>query len=244
MIEYRELVDAGRKYLESKSYARAEQCFQKILKSGARYADVLNMLGVIYHIEGKFNNAIESFQEAVDINPNYVEASLNLAILYNDLGEYKKAKELYGRLQKRQTSNDLDPVVKAKLANMHAMIGDTYRKAGRFAEAIEEYKQALKLCPTFADIRTKLGLSYRDNKQKELSLKELAATVENHPQYKTARLQLGVTYYAMGKKKEAAKVWKELLAKDKDNRIAEIYLKLCDNGDSGSLSRKKSHHTP
>jgi tetratricopeptide (TPR) repeat protein len=226
----KELVETGKRHFEGKNYARAEHCFQKVLRTGARYADVLNMLGVIYHIEGKFNNAIASFEEALKINPNYTEATLNLAVLYNDLGEYKKAKGLYSRIQKQKPSVEMDPIHRSKIANMHAHVGDTYRGIGRYGEAVEEYKKALRLCPAFADIRTKLGVAYRENGQKELSIKELSQAVETKPSYQQARIQLGVTYYSSGAKDKAAKAWQEVLKKDKENEIAKMYLRLCGDG--------------
>lgn len=235
-IELRDLVEQGKKHFESRNYVRAEQIFQKTLKAGGRYADVLNMLGVIYHTQGKFNNAIDAFEEAVEINPQYAEAALNLAVLYNDLGEYKKAKDLYGKVQKKKGS-DLDAILQGKIANLHAFLGDTYRSIGRMVEAIEEYRKALKISPDYPDIRTKLGVSYRENQQKDLAVKELQATVLESPNYRSARLQLGLTYFAMGQKDKAAKSWKELLAKDKDNPVAKIYLRLCENGKSLKSSK-------
>jgi tetratricopeptide (TPR) repeat protein len=234
-FETKELLERGKQHFESKNYPRAEQIFVKVLRAGSRFADILNMLGVIYHVEGKFNNAIESFEEALEINPNYTEATLNLAILYNDLGEYKKAKGLYSQVRKRGAS-DLDPILKGKIANMHANLGDTYRSIGRYIEAAEEYKKALKLCPIFVDIQTKLGISYRENGQKELAVKEFTQAIDKKPSYLPAQIQLGVTLYAGGQKDKAAKAWEGVLKKDKENQVAKIYLRLCKNGNK---SKKK-----
>ncbi|HSA59983.1 MAG TPA: tetratricopeptide repeat protein [bacterium] len=233
--EIRDLVEIGKKHFESRNYARAEQYFQKILKTGARYADVLNMLGIIYHADGKFNNAIESFEEALEVNPHYAEATLNLAVLYNDLGEFKKAKALYARIphiHDRKGATDLDPILKGKIANLHAHLGDVYRGIGKYADAIDEYKKALKLCPGYADIRTKLGMSLRENGQKDQALKEFNAALGEKSAFKPARIQLGLTHYLMGQKDKASKAWKEVLAKDKDNKVVQTYLRLCENGKS------------
>lgn len=222
----KELFDRGKQHFENKNYPRAQQYFTRILRSGLRFADVHNMLGIIHHIDGKFNNAIESFEEALKINPNYTEATLNLAVLYNDLGEYKKAKELYGRIRKRGPSPDLDPILKGKIANMHAFLGDTYRGVGKYIEAIEEYKKSLKICPTFVDIQTKLGISYRENNQKDQSLKELSQAIKKNPNYTPAQIQLGVSLYAAGQKQKAGKIWEGVLKKDQKNELARMYLRL------------------
>ena len=231
--ETRELIHQGKKYFEGRNYARAEHCFSKVVRSGHRFADIYNMLGVIYHMEEKFNDSISSFKEALDINPNYTEATLNLAVLYNDLGEYKMAKDLYSRVQtKKPSSSTLNMILRGKIANQHADLGDMYREIEKYSEAIEEYQKALKICPGFCDIRTKLGIAYRDQGKTEAAVKELTATIKGDPHYRPAQIQLGVTYYAAGQKQKAAKVWSEVLKKDKDNDLVKMYLKLCSNGRS------------
>ena len=228
--QIRKWTEEGKKNFESKNYGRAEQYFRKVLKSGARYADLLNMLGIIYHAEGRFNDAIESFRKALEINPGYIEATLNLAVLLNDLGDYRQAKSLYQRIQKgRQGRGGINQVLKAKLANQHAAIADTYAGIGRLGEAIEEYRKALALCPTFKDIQTKLGVCYRDDNRKGLALKTLTQTVRNHPHYSPARVQLGLTYYSQGKTSRAVQEWREVLKADKNNTAAQMYLRISEN---------------
>ncbi|MBI2082606.1 MAG: tetratricopeptide repeat protein [Deltaproteobacteria bacterium] len=227
MNDLKQLVSSGRRYFESKNYMKAEQYFLRALKGGARYADVLNMLGVIYHQDGKFNNAISCFREAVRINPGYIEANLNLAVLLNDLGEYKEAKSLYQKLGGDTKSQSMNSVMRGKIANMHAAIADTYSGIGKLQEAIDEYKKALELCPTYKDIQTKLAICYRENNQKELALKELKQAIKSHPDYLPAKIQLGLTYFSKGEIKKAAFEWEGVLKKDKENSAAKMYLRIC-----------------
>ena len=230
-VPIQELIEQGRRHFISKNYPRAQQEFQKAIRSGAaRYADIFNMLGVIYHSEGRFNDAIESFREALEINPNYMEANLNLAILYNDLGEYKASRSLYKRVQDghRPKNVAINPVMRGKIANLHAELAGTYQGIGLLPEAIEEYKKALRLCPTYKDIRTHLATCYRENHQKDLALKELTEVIKTNPNYLPARIQLGLTHYALGAIPKAIKEWQEVLKKDKHNPAAKMYLRICE----------------
>jgi tetratricopeptide (TPR) repeat protein len=229
MASTQELVDEGRKHFESRNYSQAERYFLQTLSKGAEYADVLNMLGVIYHAAGKFNDSIACFQQALAINPNYTEAVLNLAVLRNDLGDYKEAKELYKRIGgKKKKSKEMNSVLKGKISNMHMGLGDTYSGIGHYKEAIEEFKKALVLNPNYKDIRTKLGICYRENNQKDLSIKELAKAVKENPNYTPARIQLGLSYYSAKHVKKAEREWKEVLKRDKKNETVKIYLRLCE----------------
>ena len=225
-----EMVAAGKQCFENKDYAKAEHYFKKILSEQPNYADILNLMGVICHIEGKFDAAIELFKKSLKANPHYTEAILNLAVLYNDLGKYKEAKKLYTHLRDTQKvkHKHIEPVLKGKLSNLHANIGDIYRNLGLYDYAIDKYKKALLLNPKYVDIKTNLGIAYRENNQLKESLQELIEATKTNEKYVTARIQLGVTLYSLGKLPEAKKHWATVLQKDSSNEHAKMYLSLCE----------------
>jgi len=226
-----ELVAIGKQYFEKKDYHKASSYLKQVIDRKVKYADVYNMLGVIEHIEGKFDTSIKLFKEALKINPHYTEAILNLAVLYNDLGHYEDAKKLYKNLHKGKTSKkrEIEPVLKGKLSNLHANIGDIYRNLGLYPHAIEEYTKALNLNSGYIDIRTKLGISYRENEELQKSLAELKKVVKSDPKYVHASIQLGVTYYSLNRLNEAKKQWNEVLKKDSANEYAQMYLRLAES---------------
>ena len=230
MEPIQELVARGKQHFEDKEYDQAERYFRQVLKYNNRYADVHNMLGVICHIEGKFDGALQHFKEAVTINPNYTEALLNLAVLHNDLGEYKEAKKLYTDLQKRNgkgKQKDIEPVLKGKLSNLHADIGDIYRSIGLYAFAIDEYEKALRLNADYSDIRIKLGIALREEGRLKDSIKELKKVLQDASKNVAAHIQLGITNYSLGAMADAKKDWNEALKQDPKNESAKMYLRLC-----------------
>lgn len=230
MDPFQELIEQGKQFFENRDYGKAEGYFRQALRTGGRFADIHHMLGVIYHAEGKFESAIQSFREALKINPNYTEAVLNLAVLYNDLGKYEEAKKLYAGLSKKSKSseNEIEPVLKGKISNMHADLGDIYHTAGCFEMAAGEYQKALQLSPGFSDIRTKLGIVLRESANMERSVQELKTAIKDRPNYLFAKIQLGISYYSGGKIKEAKKEWEGVLKENPDNESAKTYLKLCE----------------
>ena len=128
----------GRGYYLKKEYALAEQYLTEVVERNQSFADVYNMLGVIYHDQGQYQKAQRAFEAALKLNPGYTDAALNLAVTYNDTGRYKDAQETYRHALSRSgaTHGKLDRFVAGKLANMYADIGDVYLSSGMYPEAI------------------------------------------------------------------------------------------------------------
>lgn len=228
MQSVQELVSKGKHCFENKEYAQAEALFRQVVTRGVEYADVFNMLGVINHNEGKFQHAIDFFEKALQKNPHYTEALLNLAVLYNDLGKYAEAKKLYAKLRKGKGSEprQIEPVLQGKLSNLHADIGDIYRNIGLYSHAVAEYQKALQHNPHFVDIRLKLGMALRDAGELATAITELKNVIKQEPKYTDAFVQLGITYYALGKATDARKTWQQALKLSPKHVHAEMYLRL------------------
>src|SRR4028118_635384 len=161
----RSLLTRGRDHYRANEYEPAERVLAELARTRQPFADVYEMLGVIYHQRGDMEKAETMFEEALRLNPNYAEAALHLAVTYNDQGKYEDARQVYERVLSRkggeETPKRLDKLIKGKIANMHADVGNAYQEVGGFAEAAEEYRKALALSPGFLDIRAKLGLALR-----------------------------------------------------------------------------------
>lgn len=230
MESVKEMLRIGKQNFEHKHYDEAEHYLRRVIEEYPHYADVFNMLGVIAHAQGKFASAVDNFKNALELNPHYTEALLNLAVLYNDLGQYEKARALYARLKgsKHERENRIEPVLRGKLSNLHSDIGDIYRSIGLFNHAVDEYRKALSLNPTYMDIRTKLGQALRENGRAQESVIELRGVLRKKPSFGPAHIQLGITLYTQGKVKEARQVWKKALSREPENESAKMYLRLCD----------------
>jgi tetratricopeptide (TPR) repeat protein len=226
----RELVARGRAHYENGEYADATVCFTEVLRENAPYADVYDMLGVIYHQEGRLAEAEQMFNEALRINPAYTEAALNLVVTCNDLGKYAEAKAVYEKAMaaSKRAPRELDPFAKGKIANMHADIGSAYRAVSLYEEAVREYEQALALCPTFVDIRTQLGNTRREMGDLTGAIRELERVRAESPRFFAGRIKLGLVYYAAARREDAAAEWRAVLAVDADHREAKMYLALLD----------------
>lgn len=223
----KQLLVLGREHYERREYDRAERVLRQVLELTDRYPDVFNMLAVICHDRGDFVAAEQYFERAVELNPNYTEALLNLAVTYNDLGKYEAARQLYARIRHGSGGDGvMDPFARGKIANMHADLAQAYADAGCRAEAIEQLKKAVDLCPQYADLQTKLATLYRDDNNLALARKHYEAAREANARYVPARVFLGVTLLSLGEVEAAEAEWRAVLEIEPEHRPARMYLRM------------------
>ena len=117
----KQLLVLGREHYAKREFEKAEQMLRMVLEEEDRYADVHDMLGVIAHSRGNFLVAERHFERALELNPAYTEAALNLAVTYNDRGKYEKAREVYSRIKVGPVGHGAGPrPVRARQAREHA----------------------------------------------------------------------------------------------------------------------------
>jgi tetratricopeptide (TPR) repeat protein len=223
----RENLARGREHYAAREYGKAEPFLAEIVtETNLEFADVFDMLGVIYHQQGRLGDAEGMFKRALKINPNYTEAALNLAVTCNDLGKYAEAKEIYARALtvSKSAPRQLDPFAKGKIANMHAAVGGAYHDVGQYVDAIREYEKALTLCPTFHDIRTRLGATLRDMGSLVAAAREFERIRHDNPKFLPARVNLGLTYSTRGRRADALAEWQQILDIEPTNKSAAMYI--------------------
>lgn len=225
--ELQKQIKLGKDLLRAKEYDKAESIFLKILKKH-RLADVYNALGLVYADQVKFNFAEIAFKKALSINPNYMEAALNLSVVYNNLGLGKKSKEIYQKLRHygAKSRGAMDPMLMSKISNLHAEIGDLYHSVGENKLAIQAYEQAVDLCPHYIDIQTKLATALRETGKFPKAMKIFNKAKKSAGKYAPYWIALGVTHYAKNNRKEAKKAWAKALEIEPRNSIAKAYANL------------------
>jgi len=120
--------------------------YRKMLAQDPAQPVVHNILGTIYHAQGRDSDAAAEFQAAIRLNPGFAEAHSNLGYAYAAMGyldgalvEYRQAVAL--------APADPEP---------HAKLGYAYAKLGKRREAIAELRAALELDPGHAGARQAL----------------------------------------------------------------------------------------
>ncbi len=228
----RQKLHIARERYEKREFERARPHLEALIAQGVKFADVHNMLGVILHDQGEFNDARKQFELAVEINPRYTEALINLSVTLNELGQFAEARELHNKLRAGgvgamgRTAQEIEPFARGKIANLHAEVADAYSDLGLYTEAAAEYQKALELCPTFADLQTRLGKVLRDGGHLEAARTAFESAIEANPKFVPARIQLGVVRFSLGDRLGAEHAWEEALAISPDDRFASMYLRM------------------
>ena len=158
-------------------------------------------------------------------------------VTLNDLGNDAEAQKLYGQLRKRGGQREAaDTFVKGRIANMHADISQAYTDVGMQVEAIHELEKAVALCPSFPDLRTRLGVQYRDAGDRVRALEQFERAKQDNPDYLQARLMLGVLHLSSGDQEQAEREFTAVLERDPGNTGARMYLRIARARASGDGS--------
>lgn len=115
-------------------YTAAREQFQLGLQSEA-LPQLYYELGYNFFGDGNVSQAILSFQDALDIDPNFAPGYDALAHMYLQLGQDTLAEENGIR------AVELNPNV----ARAHGRLGEAYVRLNKFQQAIEEFTKAVEL---------------------------------------------------------------------------------------------------
>lgn len=199
----------------------------KVIKAYPSYADVHNALGLAYSLTGNNAAALESFRKAVQLNPDYIEAYVNMAIIYNEQCQFDeaiKAFQVAANLETREKG--FSPQLRAKLANTYAQLGDTYYELQEYRKARDEYAKAVEVSPTFLDIKLKLAKTCIQLNDHAGAEELLINVLSRNHKYVEARTQLGLCRYQQQRFEDARKEWEEVLQIDPVNIKARSYLNM------------------
>lgn len=151
--------EIGRVYREMGKYDLSLQNFQKALRLRPDFPDVQNDLGTLYALMERYDLAIEYFQKAVD-NLLYKTPDIaynNMGRVYYKTGDYQKAINYYLRAIKAFPN----------YATYHSNLGFAYEAVNRWDNAIEAYRESIRINTEYTIPYLRLGNIYYDLRMKK-----------------------------------------------------------------------------
>ncbi len=237
------LVEQARERFQLQDYHGAIHLLEDVVATGRAFADAHHLLGVCHSLVGQPERALRELGRALELNPRYVEALIDEALVLAELGredeaviQFRRAAEVGGEARLGFPAH-----VAAKLANQHAALAEAYHEAGSLREAIEQYERTLALGPGFHDLRYKLGRLLLQAGRALDAREEFEIIARARPSYADAQAMLGLACYLAGDGIAARKVWEECRGRRPEDPRVEAYLAMLARSDVGGAMARDGH---
>jgi tetratricopeptide (TPR) repeat protein len=158
--------------------------FEHALKVTKRNYLAYNKVAYCLMEEGKYDEAINRIQSALQLKPHYAEALNNLGFSYTKLDRWPEAIEAYKLAIK----------IKPSFANAQYNLGFAYLHLGRTDEAIDAFKQAINCMPDYAEAYFYLGLIHLRLDSAADAVKDFEQAVKIKPDFAQVYYYLGTAY--------------------------------------------------
>jgi tetratricopeptide (TPR) repeat protein len=210
------------------NYKLAEPMLNQLLLKNLQNPEVHQMLATIYYDKGQFNKAIKTFRRALEIDPNYTDASVGLSIILNDLGRYEEGQKVFETAQAelKKKSGKQDPYIEERIATKHEELGDLYFQTQRYPDSLEQFLKAMQFSNRKAELKMRIADVYVHLNDSNKAINELKGLIREYPQFNQARIKLGLIYYNLNKIAEATEQWENILMRDSQHSEARRYLKM------------------
>ncbi len=173
--------------------------------------DVLKRGDDLYD-EGKFQEAIQVYEEILGRFPNAFIINTNIGNCYFSQKEYDLAIEYYQKVLAEAPDD----------AKMLIAVGNCYSNKGESEKAMEWYNKI-----EFDEIDDPLvlyniGTSFYNISKLDMALKYYQRAVELQEDFLDALYQLGLTYLSLQENEQAIKTFEDYLSQDKDSERASM----------------------
>ena len=212
------LYGLGSAYLKQEKNEKARECFGRAVKLPAGYPDTLpnawNNLGLLATREGRTDEAIMDFQEALRVNPNHLVALKNLGNAYRQQRRWDEARQVFERAVEVDAK---DPEANYGMGMVFAQVDDT-------EHAYEYLQRALRFRPAYPEALNNLGVLYLRTQRRDQAVASFEECIRVAPAFDQAYLNLARVYAVEADTEKARAVLRRLLTQHPDHAQAKRML--------------------
>ncbi|MFZ0814667.1 MAG: FG-GAP-like repeat-containing protein [Candidatus Sulfotelmatobacter sp.] len=208
----------GSAYLNLQKTAEARESFERAIKLPASYPDTQanawNNLGLLDTQEGRTDEAVRCFREAVQLSPDHLIALNNLGNAYRLLKKWDDARKAF------EHALEVNPTD----ADANYGLGMVFAQADDAARAYEYLQRALKSRPAYPEALNNLGILYLRTQRRDEAVASFEECIRIAPGFDQSYLNLARVYSIEGAPEKARSVLMELLKQHPDHAQAKNML--------------------
>jgi protein O-mannosyl-transferase len=193
------LLCAGLTWQQISYWKDTERLFRHAILVTKDNYNAHHALGMALDRQGRVDEAINEYREALREKSDYAEAYNNLGVDLAKQGHSDEAMNQFLAALK----------ITPGYADPHNNIGSTLEKQGRFDEAMEQFREALRRKPDFADAHYNLGIALGRKGRSDEAMTEFQRVLALRPNHAEAHNNLGVMLDRKGQLEEATRQYME-----------------------------------
>ncbi len=179
----------------------AEQTCRELLQSYPQSSMILCVLGAVLQDLGRLEPAVKSFDQAIQIKPDYADAYYNRGNALQKLGQLEAAVKSF----------DQAIQIKPDFVKAYSNRGNALQKLGQLEAATKSYDKAIRIKPDFANAYSNRGTALHDLGQLEAAMKSYDQAIQIKPDYAEAFNARGTALDDLGRWKAAVKSFEKAI---------------------------------
>ena len=192
-------------------------------------------LAITNHKNENYQDAINYYNKAIEINPEHANSYYNLGLLLHKIKNYKEAVKCFEKTLKNQpgfknANNNLGVIFYNLGENLKAItcykneiqinpqnieaynnLGIVFYNIGEVQKAINVFEKAIQIDPDFIKSYNNLAILFYDIKETEKAVSCFEKVLKIDPKNKEANYNLGKIYQGVGNQTKAVKNYQESL---------------------------------
>jgi predicted TPR repeat methyltransferase len=208
------------KLMLNKHTDEAEQIYISILQNWENQPDAVHLLGVLRHLQGRNEEAIELIATAIGLMPDQPGPYNNLGNVLAREGRVDDAMESYRKAI--EVGGD-----RPEAADAFNNLGRLHRKRGEMIEAEAACRRAIEIKPTAVDAWYNLSMILVKTGRIHDGIIANSRAVALWPRHHQPRDAVIRALVLLGELDEAVKLYREWLAEDPDNPVVKHHLAAC-----------------
>ena len=188
METIKELMSAGWKCFQARDLVGAEQVYRLAVQQDPSIAQAWYMLGGLNQLQGRTDEAVANYQEAIRLLPDFPEACNNLGVALYTL---KRSDESVATLRQALS-------LKPDYAEAHNNLGNALHERGELDEAVACYRQAVRFRPDYTEAFNNMGNALRNRGRLAEAMESYEQALKLKPDHAEVHLSRALAWLGMG----------------------------------------------